>query len=57
MVQNFNQVFSESNVHIGLITCEGPVSLEKKYLTPNNIAQKTWGFYEAATGLEVNIKE
>jgi len=57
MVQSFNRAFTDSGVHAGLISVEGTVAPELKYLNPGNIAQKTWEFFEAGVGLEVNIKE
>lgn len=57
MVQSFNRAFDKSGVHAGLISVEGTVTAEMKYLNPKNIAQKTWEFYEGGTGLEVNIRE
>ncbi|KAJ4303165.1 hypothetical protein N0V90_002058 [Kalmusia sp. IMI 367209] len=57
MVQNFSRAFlAKDGVHVGLISVEGIVAPEKENLNPKNIAEKAYGFYEAAEGLEVNIK-
>ncbi|KAL1608140.1 hypothetical protein SLS60_003079 [Paraconiothyrium brasiliense] len=57
MVHSFNLAYAESGVHAGLITVGGVVAPENKNLNPKNIAEKTYAFYEAADGLEVDISE
>lgn len=56
MVQSFNRAFSADGVHAGLITVEGQVSPDHASLSPKNIAEKTYAFYEAGDGLEVKIQ-
>lgn len=57
MVHSFNLEYEKSGVHAGLISVGGVVALENKNLNPKNIAEKAYGFYEAAEGLEVEISE
>jgi hypothetical protein len=59
MVQSFNRAFSESGVHIGLITVEGEVKPENKVRNPKTIAEMTVEFWEKGVdgGLEVNVRE
>jgi len=57
MVQSFARAFEGKGVHFGLISVEGVVAPENKNLNPKNIAEKTWGFYEAGEGIDVRITE
>ena len=57
MVQSFNRAFTDSGVHVGLVSVEGTVAPENKNLNPGNIAQRAWEFFESGVGLEVNVKE
>ncbi|KAF2638984.1 NAD(P)-binding protein [Massarina eburnea CBS 473.64] len=59
MVQSFSRAFSESGIHSGLVSVEGVVAPGNKHLSPTNIAEKAWEFFEKGVegGLEVNIKE
>ena len=57
MVQSLNLAFSESGVHAGLVSVEGVVAPENKKLNPKNIAEMTYGFYEAGEGLDVHVTE
>ena len=52
-----NLAFSESGVHAGLVSVEGVVAPENKKLNPKNIAEMTYGFYEAGEGLDVHVTE
>jgi len=57
MVHSFNLEYGKSGVHAGLISVGGVVAPENENLNPKNIAEKAYGFYEAAEGLEVEIPE
>ena len=57
MVESFNRAFSDSGVHIGLISVEGSVAPENKVLNPKTIAERTIEFWEGGKGLAVHVKE
>ncbi|KAF2474230.1 uncharacterized protein BDR25DRAFT_340782 [Lindgomyces ingoldianus] len=54
-VITLKKAFADSGVFIGLVIVEGIVALEKEFLNPKNIAEKTWGFYEQGEGVDVKI--
>jgi hypothetical protein len=59
MVQSFNRAFTESGVHVGLVSVEGEVKPENKVRNPKTIAEMTVAFWEKGVegGLEVNVRE
>lgn len=60
MVECLYQTFKNSGVHCGLISVGGEVAPENKTLNPDNIAQKTWAFFDQpkeSWELEVEIME
>ena len=56
-MQSLNTAFSESGIHVGLVSVEGVVAPENEKLNPRNIAEVTYGFYEAGEGLDVRVRE
>lgn len=57
LVQSLNTAFEESGIHVGLVSVEGVVAPENEKLNPGNIAEVTYGFYEAGEGLDVRVRE
>lgn len=59
MVRSFNRAFSDSGVHVGLISVEGEVKPENKVRNSTTIAEMTVAFWERGVegGLEVNVRE
>lgn len=57
MVQSFVKAYGESGVHCGLLTIEGVVDPGNKVLSPQNIAERAWVFWDKHEGLEVHLKE
>jgi len=48
LVQSLNLTYAAQGVHIGVVNVGGPVSPDHEAWNPDNIAQKTWEWYEDA---------
>ncbi|KAK3369265.1 hypothetical protein B0T24DRAFT_632237 [Lasiosphaeria ovina] len=48
LVQSLSLTYTPEGVHVGVINVAGQVSPEDELRNPNNIAQKTWEWFEAA---------
>ncbi|KAL1838048.1 hypothetical protein VTJ49DRAFT_3096 [Mycothermus thermophilus] len=46
LVQSLNLTYAPEGVHIGIINVAGPVSPDDAVRNPNNIAAKTWEWFE-----------
>lgn len=60
LVDSLHRVYNNQGIHIGLVLVGGRVLRECKVLTPPNIAQVTWDFFDQETSrdkLEVVMYE
>jgi NAD(P)-dependent dehydrogenase (short-subunit alcohol dehydrogenase family) len=56
MVQSLNRAYGDSGVQIGLVTVQGQVAPENKFLNPTNIAAKTVEFWDKSDKNELEVK-
>lgn len=58
LVQSLSLTYAPQNVHLGLINVGGQVSPDHEVFNPNNIAAKTWEWFnQDKPTLDLNIVE
>ncbi|KAK0631238.1 hypothetical protein B0T14DRAFT_400349, partial [Immersiella caudata] len=52
LMQSLHLTYAPQGVHVGVINVGGPVSPDHEAWNPDNIAEKTWGWFEGVKGKE-----